>query len=199
MRVAVLMTDTSEGVRPEDQKAWHRSLIRRIAEAKDREAFEELFLFFAPRIKGLMAKSGATADVAEELAQEALLTVWRKASFYAPDKGPVSTWIFTIARNLRIDRLRRQSSRPYDDIEELEIASDDADGEMETIRKQRAERVALALETLPPEQRRVIELSFVHDKAQTEIAEELSLALGTVKSRMRLAYRKLRDNLENAV
>lgn len=197
MRVALLMTESDGGVAPEDPRDWHRALMKRIAERQDRDAFESLFAFFAPRIKGLMVKSGAAADVAEELAQEAMLTVWRKAAFYTPDKGPVGTWIYTIARNLRIDRLRRQSSRPYDDIADLEIPSDEADGEAETSRKQRAALVAKALENLPPEQRQVIEMSFVKDMAQTEIAEELSLALGTVKSRMRLAYRKLRGSLES--
>jgi RNA polymerase sigma-70 factor, ECF subfamily len=144
-----------------------------------------------------MIKSGATPDLAEDIAQEALITVWRKAPLYSPEKGKVATWVFTIARNLRIDRLRRQSSRPYEDVEDLDLPSQDAGGEEALLGRQRDERVALALGELQPDQRRVIELSFVEDMPQSEIAKKLNLPLGTVKSRMRLAYGKLRERLED--
>jgi RNA polymerase sigma-70 factor, ECF subfamily len=182
---------------PGDSEAEIRDLMNRVALGRDRDAFESLFLYFGPRVKGLMIKSGATPDLAEDIAQEALITVWRKAPLYSPEKGKVATWVFTIARNLRIDRLRRQSSGPYEDVEDLDLPSQDAGGEEALLGRQRDERVALALGELQPDQRRVIELSFVEDMPQSEIAKKLNLPLGTVKSRMRLAYGKLRERLED--
>ncbi|WP_244462654.1 sigma-70 family RNA polymerase sigma factor [Methyloceanibacter caenitepidi] len=167
-----------------------------MARHRDREAFQRLFLHFGPRIKGLMIRSGSDADTAEDLAQEVMLTLWRKAGLYAPERGTVSAWVFTIARNVRIDRLRRQSSRPYEDIADLQLEAPGASGEEETEMRQRERLVGQALADLPAEQRRVVELSFVEDMPQAEIATALGLPLGTVKSRMRLAYAKLRERLE---
>ena len=173
-----------------------RALMERVARHRDREAFQCLFLQFGPRIKALMIRSGSDSDMAEDLAQDVMLTLWRKADLYAPDRGTVSAWIFTIARNVRIDRLRRQSSRPYDDIADLDLESPDAGGEEVTESNQRDRLVGEALAELPPDQRRVVEMSFVQDMPQAEIASALDLPLGTVKSRMRLAYAKLRERLE---
>lgn len=177
--------------------AYHSGLMTRIAEGQDWQAFEELFAFYGPRVKAMMIKAGADSTLAEDLAQETMTKVWRKASFYVSKRGAVSTWIYTIARNTRIDRLRRASSQPYDDIAELDIASDAPTGEDEVNLKQQSERVVEAVGDLPQEQRKVIELAFMHDMAQSEIAEKLSLPLGTVKSRMRLAYGKLKAKLED--
>jgi RNA polymerase sigma-70 factor (ECF subfamily) len=84
-------------------------LLRRVAERGDVEAFRSLFQAYAPRVKSFMMRQGADAGTAEELAQETLLAVWRKARLYSGEKGSASTWIYTIARNLRIDRLRRET------------------------------------------------------------------------------------------
>lgn len=175
----------------------HQALMARIAESADREAFETLFAYFGPRVKALMIKSGADHAQAEDLVQDVMMTLWRKVHLYSPERGSVSSWIFTIARNARIDRLRRKSSRPYDDVDDLELASDDLDGEEVTNLSQRAERVTEALVDLPPEQRQIIELAYIKDMPQREISEYLDLPLGTVKSRMRLAYGKLRKKLED--
>ena len=152
------------------------ALMSRISE-RDRDAFETLFVHFGPRVKAFMS-------------------VWRKADYYAPERGAVSTWIYSIARNARIDRLRRQSSKPYDDISEMEIEASDPDAEEELALVQRADKVAEAMVELPDEQRQIIELAYMHDLPQSEIATRLSLPLGTVKSRMRLAYAKLKQKLE---
>ncbi len=175
----------------------HKAMIARIAADKDRAAFKALFLHFGPRIKALMQKAGASSDIADDLVQEVMMSLWRKAHLYSPEKGNVSTWIFTIARNARIDRLRRQSSKPYEDVEAIELASPEPDGEAEMYVSQRSERVASALAELPPEQKQIMELAFINDLPQSQIAEKLSLPLGTVKSRMRLAYGKLRPVLED--
>jgi len=124
------------------------------------------------------------------------MTVWRKVELYSSERGTVSTWIYTIARNARIDRLRRNSSRPYEDIEGMDLPSDDPSGEDEAFASQRAERVGQALTELPDDQKQIIELAYVHDMSQSEIADKLAVPLGTVKSRMRLAYRKLKIQLE---
>lgn len=174
----------------------HRDLISRVAATHDRDAFEALFVHFGPRVKALMLKAGADHAQAEDLVQDVMMTVWRKVHLYSADRGSVGTWIFTIARNARIDRLRQNSSQPYEDVNELEIASGDADGEEKTNLSQRAQMVAEALDELPEEQRDVIELAYIYDMPQSEIAAKLELPLGTVKSRMRLAYAKLRVKLE---
>lgn len=174
----------------------HKDLMARVAATRDRAAFRELFEHFAPRIKAWLIKSGTDHALAEDLMQDVMMSVWRRIDLYKPECGAASTWIFTIARNARIDRLRRASSRPYTDIETLDMPSGEADGEENTFLIQRAELVAAALSQLPDEQRMVIELAFNQDLAQSEIAQRLGLPLGTVKSRMRLAYVKLKSSLE---
>lgn len=174
-----------------------QSLIAAVADDQDRVAFETLFLKFGPRIKGMMLSSGALEDVAEDLVQEVMMTIWRKAPLYAPERGNVSTWVFTIARNARIDRLRRQPTQPYVDVDTITIESDAPNAETELIGSQNNERVRQALQILPQEQKTVIEMAFIRYKPQSEIARELELPIGTVKSRMRLAYQKLKEHLED--
>ena len=197
MRAAVRVTDIPDDGAPNRLIDEHRSLIARVASDRDRAAFGQLFQFFGPRIKALLMKSGADQAQAEDLVQDVMLTVWRKVDLYAPERGTVSTWIFTIARNARIDRLRRASSQPYEDVDSLELPSGEKDAEEEAFAGQQADRIADALAALPDEQRRIIELAYVHDIPQSGIAEKLALPLGTVKSRMRLAYAKLRADLED--
>jgi RNA polymerase sigma-70 factor, ECF subfamily len=172
-------------------------LLNRIALYRDKSALAELFGLFAPRIKSMMLKLGADNALAEDLTQETLLSVWRKAALYSPAKGAASTWIFTIARNLRIDALRRQSNKPYVDLDTIELPAEAPLGHSVAEQKQVVARVSKALERLPPEQREVVQLSFVMDLAHSEIAERIGIPLGTVKSRLRLAYDRLRPLLED--
>ena len=172
-------------------------LIERVATVRDREALTALFDIYAPKIKAIMLRQGANAAMAEDLAQETLLVVWRKAQLYSAQRGAVSTWIFTIARNLRIDYLRRQSNRPYEDLEGVEIASDAPGGDRVTEENQIVERVTLAIRTLSKEQQDVVRLSFIEDIPHSEIATRVGIPLGTVKSRLRLAYERLRPMLED--
>ncbi len=197
MLAALAVTDVQPESRPlADAAEEHKAMMARIAEFGDRTAFKALFLHFGPRLKSFMMKSGASAAQAEDLVQDVMLTVWRKVHLYSADRGSVSGWIFTIARNLRIDRLRAGSSQPYEDLETIEIAGEEPSGEDVTLAGQRAERVAAALAGLPDEQREVIHMAFVEDIPQSAIAARLDLPLGTVKSRMRLAYSKLKVQLE---
>ncbi|MBO6784609.1 MAG: sigma-70 family RNA polymerase sigma factor [Alphaproteobacteria bacterium] len=164
---------------------------------RDRDAFAALFAHFAPRVKSYMLRLGSDDSQAEELAQEALVSVWRKADRYDPSRAAASTWIFTIARNLRIDAYRRRN-HPEPDPDDPALvpeAPPSADAVVE--RKQDAERIRAALEELPEEQREVVRLSFFDDKTHTEISEALDIPLGTVKSRIRLAFGRIRNLLED--
>lgn len=196
MRSSSTATLIPDGALPDSLLDHHRLLLVRVADDGDRDAFKTLFLHFGPRIKALMMKAGADPELAEDLVQDVMMTVWRKARLYAPERGAVSTWIYTIARNARIDRLRRGTARPYEDLDAVQLASEEADGEDEAFASQRAEHVAEALADLPDEQRRIIELAYVEDLSQSDIAAKLDIPLGTVKSRMRLAYGKLKTRLE---
>jgi RNA polymerase sigma-70 factor, ECF subfamily len=172
-------------------------LINRVAARSDAEAFRQLYQGFAPRIKSYMMRRGADAATAEELAQETLLTVWRKAGLYTSDKGTAATWIFTIARNLRIDRLRREV--PWQELPEGhdETPSDDTAPDERVVERERERRVRDVMATLPKDQSEIVSLSYLDGLSHSEIAERLDLPLGTVKSRMRLAYQKIREAVED--
>ena len=173
-------------------------LLYRIATDRSDAAFRKLFEDFGPRIKSFMMHQGADATTAEELAQETLLTVWRKAALYSPEKGNPSTWIFTIARNLRIDRLRRETAwRELTPEHSESIPSNEEPPDDAASARQREQRVRSVLSDLPVDQREVVILAFTEGLSHSEIAERLSLPLGTVKSRIRLAYQKVRTALEN--
>jgi RNA polymerase sigma-70 factor (ECF subfamily) len=172
-------------------------LLQRVAQARDVSAFRELYQAFGPRVKSYMMRQGADADTAEDLAQETLLAVWRKAGLYAADKGSATTWIFTIARNLRIDRLRKQMVWQELPKDHEETASDDPQPDEMVSEMERQGRVQRALESLPADQYDVVALSYLEGLSHSEIADRLGLPLGTVKSRMRLAYQKIRDVVED--
>lgn len=170
-------------------------LIGRVASRSDVEAFRVLFQTFAPRLKSYMMRRGADAALAEELAQETLLTVWRKAGLYSGDKGSPATWIFTIARNLRIDRLRREvpwQALP-DDYDQQ--PSSDASPDEAVVERERQARIEAAMARLPADQAEVVTLAFVDGLSHSQIALRLAVPLGTVKSRMRLAYGKIRESV----
>lgn len=171
-------------------------LIVRIGAERDRQAFTAVYAHFAPRVKSFLMRSGCTAAMAEELAQEAMVSLWAKAASFDPAKAGASTWVFTIARNLRIDHLRRQ--RPAEQIGlALEEESDPMpDGEANLLATERDDTLRAALANLSTEQATIVRLSFYQDKAHSEIARELGLPLGTVKSRVRLALARLRALLE---
>jgi len=173
----------------------HDRLIEAVALRRDREAFAQLFSHFAPRLKAWLMKSGATAAAAEDFAQDAMLTVWRKADLFDARKARAATWIFTIARNRRLDMLRRDARplpTPEIELSEMEVQRPDDI----LAASQDAERIRDALSRLKPDQVEVLRLAFFLDSPHSEIAQRLELPLGTVKSRIRNAMIKLRLILE---
>jgi len=170
-------------------------LIVRIAESRDRQAFAALFAYYFPRVKAYLLRTGVSSGPAEELAQETMLRVWRKADRFNPNVASVSTWIFIIARNLRIDRLRDRRSAADRDLDPSEAPDLPATGESIILLDERRERVRKALGALSEDQARIVELFFFEDRPHSEIAEALGLPLGTVKSRIRLAIGRLRLEL----
>jgi len=162
--------------------------------------FSELFEFFAPKLKGFFVRSGAEEAMADDMMQETMLLVWRKAHTFNPQIAGASTWIFTIARNHRIDRLRRE--RRFAPLDETTREEEDTDATKADDAVQAAQAESLlhqAIGELPPDQMDVIQLSFFEHRTHNEIAERLKLPIGTVKSRLRLAFGKLRSSLEGTL
>lgn len=173
-------------------------LIGRVASHGDRDAFKALFEHFAPRIKGFLLRTGCSAEEAEDVAQSTLIAVWRKADQFDPATTGASAWIFTIARNLRIDSARRaaRDGRFGPDVD-LEYEPDPGEpADLVMSRVEDAARITSAIEKLSADQSRVIRMSFIEERPHTEIAATLGIPLGTVKSRIRLAMSRLRDLLD---
>ena len=171
-------------------------LIEQIAQHRDREAFAELFAYYAPRVKGYLMRLGSSDGQAEEVTQEAMLAVWNKAHMFDAKKAAVSTWIFTIARNRRVDILRSQKYPELDANDPALIGDAPAQPDEEVIEAREGEEVREALQKLPTEQKELVRLAFYNGWSNAKIAEQSNLPLGTVKSRLRLAFSRLRDALD---
>ncbi len=172
------------------------SWLQAVAERQDREAFARLHGFFAPRLGSWLARSGHSTALAEDIIQETMVAVWRKAGLYDRAQGGVSTWIFVIARNLRVDHLRRRANREADPLDDWDQIDDSPTGEDALLAAERERKVREALARLTREQAQVLEQAYFADKPQSAIARELGVPLGTVKSRVRLALARLRKLLE---
>ena len=172
----------------------HGQLLRRIAEDRDRAAFVELFEEFAPRIAAFLHSRGATALQAEELSQEVLLYAWHRADRYDPGRASVSTWLFTIARNKQVDRVRKLK-RPEPRPEELSPPPEPRPDRAAWVQA-RSRRVEEALAQLPEEQAVILRATYFEGRTQKQFAEDNGLPLGTVKSRTRLAFQRLRGVLD---
>ena len=170
--------------------------ISKIANDRDETAFDVLFRYFAPRIKSYCLRLGADPSGAEEITQEAMVSIWRNAAQFDPSKASPSTWIFTIARNLTIDRFRK-TRRPQFDPNDPALVPDDQplpDRSIEQTEKQ--ENVRKIMDSLSLNERNVLMLSFYENLSHGEISRQLSIPLGTVKSRIRLAFAKIRSTLD---
>jgi RNA polymerase sigma-70 factor (ECF subfamily) len=170
-------------------------LVRRIAAEADRAAFAELFGLLAPRVKGFLVRLGCDGATAEEIAQDVMLTVWHRAGQFDRSQAAVTTWVFTIARNRRIDRLRRDRwiEPERDDPHFFEGSVESAETDVEIAERQA--RLHQAIADLPEEQAQLIYMAYFQDKAHSGIATERNLPLGTVKSRLRLAMLRLKKAL----
>lgn len=175
-----------------DQQHWI-DCIRRIRDDKDQSAFIDLFRHFAPRVKAFLMRGGTDAALAEETTQEVMATLWNKAHLFDPTRASVATWIFTIARNRKIDAIRKQRRPEPEDIgwgPEVEPDQEDV-----LSLQQDTARLNEAIKTLPDKQRVLIEHAYFGDLSHSEIAEKTGLPLGTIKSRIRLALERLRHSM----
>ncbi len=171
------------------------ALMAAIAVHADRAAFAELFGRYAGRIKAFLIRGGLPHEVSEEIAQEVMVTVWRKAGTFDRARAGVSTWIYTIARNRRIDHLRRDMRAEPDPKDPLFAPEPEATPEQEAATASRDQQIRTALASLSSDQFEVVKLAFFAGLSHGEIAEELTLPLGTIKSRLRLSFKKLRGEL----
>ena len=161
-----------------------------VRDKADRDAFASLFRHYAPRVKAFLMKSGASATLAEECAQDVMSTLWQKAHLFDASRASVATWVFAIARNRRIDALRR-ARRP--EPEALDWGPDSAPDQAEVYAvAQETRLLADAVAQLPDKQRALIQRAYYGDLSHSEIAAETGLPLGTIKSRIRLALDQLR-------
>ena len=171
-------------------------LIEAIASHQDRAAFESLFRHFAPRVKSFIMRGGTDAEAAQEVAQETLIMVWRKAASFDRSRASAAIWIYTIARNKRIDLLRR-GQKPIDGEDwRVVYAPKDEDADKSVLADQTYTQVKKFMGDLSADQLVVIQKAFFEEKTHAVIAKELHLPLGTVKSRIRLALGRLREALE---
>ena len=174
---------------------WDRLLLR-VGSDRDRSAFKKLYEHFAPRLKSFLLRIGSDMSAAEEICQESMIMVWRRAETFNPDSAGASTWIFTIARNKRIDKLRKDN-RPLPDLNDpsfFQIPVDKSDDILQRVEEEK--KIKNALKNLPPEQAKLILSAYYEEKSHRKIADETNLPLGTVKSRIRLAINRLRSQLE---
>jgi RNA polymerase sigma-70 factor (ECF subfamily) len=174
---------------------WDRLLLR-VGSDRDRSAFKKLYEHFAPRLKSFLLRIGSDMSAAEEICQESMIMVWRRAETFNPESAGASTWIFTIARNKRIDKLRKDN-RPLPDLNDpsfFQIPVDKSDDILQRVEEEK--KIKNALKNLPPEQAKLILSAYYEEKSHRKIADEMNLPLGTVKSRIRLAINRLRTQLE---
>jgi RNA polymerase sigma-70 factor (ECF subfamily) len=184
---------TDRNTRPND--ANDAALVAAVARDRDRDAFTRLYDCFAPRVKRLLLQSGLDSGVAEDLAQEVMVKLWQRAHQFDPAKSSLSTWLFRIARNARIDYFRRQRGDAPIEADALSVPDDSQAPDDALNAAQWEDRVRAALTNLPAEQFAMITLAFFDGLSHSEIAERTGLKLGTVKGRIRLALTRLRRDL----
>lgn len=170
-------------------------LMEAVAQSRDKQAFAQLFDHYAPRLKTFLLRQGCDASTAEELVQETMLTLWRKAERFDSAQATLATWVFTIARNKRIDRLRRENKPELDPNEPL-LQPETVSAEQLVDRREQATQLQNAIAALPVEQAELVRMAYFGDVVHTQIAEQTGVALGTVKSRLRLAMKRLRRSLD---
>ncbi|HAA93360.1 MAG TPA: RNA polymerase subunit sigma [Rhodospirillaceae bacterium] len=170
-------------------------LLQSVALDRDKSAFASLFDHFAPRVKAFLRRQGTSEAQLDDLVQEVMLKVWRYAERFDPEKGKAATWVFTITRNARIDFLRKENRPEPDKNDPMLVPAAEIGSDENVFAKQSASRIAAALAELPKEQSEILKLAFYEDKSHGDIARQIGLPLGTVKSRIRLSFNRLRSLL----
>jgi RNA polymerase sigma-70 factor (ECF subfamily) len=194
--------DAAPGTRaakPQANGPDHAALLLRIARDQDRAAFGSLFGHFGPRVKSYLMKLGTEPATAEDLMQDVMLVVWRRAATYDPRQAGVATWIFTIARNKRIDVLRRGPRPDFDPNDPALVPDAPPAPDHEASAAQWEIAIAEAVAAMPREQAEIIRLAYFEDISHSDISAKLGVPLGTVKSRLRLAMARLRSRFADKV
>lgn len=181
-----------------DASVSMEDLLLAVGRAGDRTAFARIFAYFAPRVKAYLRRLGVEAGSADELVQEVMLLVWRRAGTFDPAQSSASTWIFTIARNKRVDALRREARPEFDPTDPLLLPEAETPADDRIQARESAERMRLALRELPPEQAELLRLAYFDEVPHSTISAERGIPLGTVKSRLRLAMDRLRKALRES-
>ena len=176
------------------EKSNLNNLMVRIQKDRDEMAFSEIFDFFAPKVNAYFIQNGIRFESSEELTQEVLSTVWVKSNLYDSTKSALSTWIFTIARNKKIDFFRKNSKIGFkeEDIREFLYQDREVDPIEENEAKKQIERINNELDE---QQKIMIKMNFFENKSHKKIADELEIPLGTVKSRIRHILTKMQEFL----
>ncbi|MCW8107422.1 sigma-70 family RNA polymerase sigma factor [Alteromonas ponticola] len=201
MLVGIPLEQSNSVIKPRDCASEMSDYIVAVAETRCKASFGKVFSYFAPRLRSYALKQMGNEALAMELVQDTMSNVWQKAHLFNAEKGSPSTWIFTIARNIRFDMLRKLQNRKED------VCSDDlwpvlceqtADLKEASLDEQiTLEQIGFMFESLPPKQQAVIEAIYIDGKSQQEVADELVIPLGTVKSRTRLALQRLKGMLND--
>ena len=169
-------------------------LLARVGKDRDREAFAALFSYFAPRLKNFYLRRGADGGSAEDLAQETMLRIWHHAGQFDPSRAAPAAWVFGIARNLRADTARRRQRPPQLDLPEP--YAPESSPEAVAIHAQQELRLRAALHDLPGPQRDAVRAAYFDGLPHSEAHQALGIALGTLKSRLRLALARLRATMD---
>ena len=170
--------------------------LAKVAESQDISSFKKIFDYFSPRLKSFLMRSGADEAIAEEIIQETMTIIWTKADYYDPKVASPSTWIYTIARNKKIDILRKSRKAMLEDIDTAVLAPVESKADENIEHDQKFEMIAQYLDDLPEDQLNLLKMNFFEEKSHGEISEITKIPLGTVKSRIRLALEKIRGKLE---
>ena len=170
--------------------------LAKVAESQDISSFKKIFDYFSPRLKSFLMRSGADEAIAEEIIQETMTIIWTKADYYDPKVASPSTWIYTIARNKKIDILRKSRKAILEDIDTAILPPVESKADENIEHDQKFEMIAQYLDDLPEDQLNLLKMNFFEEKSHGEISEITKIPLGTVKSRIRLALEKIRGKLE---
>lgn len=193
--VAGLRKDGSQVSQPSSELSPHTTWMLAVRDGRDRTAFAALFDHFAPRLKGFIMRTGTGSGQAEEIVQDVMLTVWRKAAQFDPTRAQVSSWIYQIARNRQIDVIRKENRPVPEELGEAPVAEPDASQIIAF--EQEADQLKQALARLKSDQREIIEKAYLGELSHQEISTQTGLPLGTIKSRIRLGLERLRHEMKD--